>query len=240
VAVLAIACGVALVARADDQPAPASRGTPHPQKNVAVETGGVAAEGGPNSQVVEAPHKPVGGKAQLSNEPIVRWVPSDRPYERWAIRLDLGVGGGTAGIVGRVAPGAEYRFTPDVGIGTAVVGSISGLVNQAIRGFVGAELRFFFDFTVQGGWLRLQLGGGPALVGSTGINCDTPLCGYAPSYLAPVGYGAVELSYWFTRSTTENIGAALRGQVDSRLGVEVTANLVFAGDALDLFESRRY
>jgi hypothetical protein len=217
-----------------DAPAPGeSQTAPH----VSVETGSVVPQGAAGNH----PHAPAKSD-NFGTAPFQwnQWTPADQNaalhvFGRFIFRADVGLGLGTAGIVGRVSPGAEIRLAPGWGVGAAFLGSLSGVTAPGLRGIFGLELRGFWETPIPTGSLRLQAGLAPALIGSTGNNCDAPLCGYTPP--EPVAFGGLasfEVSYWFRNRPEESLGVALRGQIDTRQGVEVTANMCFGADILAL------
>jgi hypothetical protein len=149
------------------------------------------------------------------------------------LHIDVGLGGGTGGFTGRAASGVDLHLSRDWGLGAALTGSLAGVLVPGVHGTFGLEP------ALPKGWLRLRAGAGPAILGYTGNNCDQPLCGYVAP--APVGIGALgslEVAYWVQNRSSEPVGATVRAQVDSRLGVEITANLSFGADLLALARHR--
>lgn len=155
---------------------------------------------------------------------------SDRPVGHLILRLDIGVGGGTDGLVGRLAPGIEVRPLTDWGIGASVVGLAAGATVPRVRGELDLDLRTFFDFGLAKGWLRAQLSGGPLLYSKSAYLCVTPLCGYAPAVSSSFGFfGAVEFGYWLGRGPGV-VGGSLRVQADSTGSLSFLLDIGFAGD----------
>jgi hypothetical protein len=156
-----------------------------------------------------------------------------RLIRRWALRFDIGCGGGPDALAVRAALGAEVRLTPHWGIGAWATGDIRGLYSAA-RGLGAAEVRGFWETSVPEGWIRLEGGVGPALVGNAYYDCGSPLCGSQPATIGAAAVISLETAYLFPHGAGQSMGPAVRVQFDSRLDVIVTANFSLSVDVLSI------
>ncbi len=197
-------------------------------------------ETSPSSHASDEP-SPARNPGAWSSETTYEWLSlnphNGRLLRRWALRFDIGCGGGVAGMVARTSLGFEIRLTAHWGLGGSATTDLSG-VSSAPHILAGAEARGFWETSVPEGWLRIEAGLGPALIGTPFWDCGDPLCGYPPT--SSVGLVAsLALIYWFPVGVDHTIGPAVRAQTDQFGDVTVTANFVLSSDLLDMGQRSR-